>query len=197
MKYLTPFLFVVLFGYSVNAEVVFEGIPVKKILTSYETVETSKIESKEAKELNKTVISKIGDQYYWTSRNNKPLVKEQSGTYISYVSIDGSGYVRCYIPAMYELIEKLPPEKKAKEISYVEHVTLQFKSVTYYGNKSKGSSSSKIEVKVPDKSIFLDTNEWKPMRNPQVWAKNYQATKKKEWARVRNSLNYFSAIHDF
>ena len=69
MKYLNLLMFSVFFVCSVNAEVVFEGKPIKKITTSYQAVQTNKIDSKEAKELNKTVISKIGDKYKFKSKS--------------------------------------------------------------------------------------------------------------------------------
>src|SRR5262245_2929521 len=40
------------------------------------------------------VISRIGDRYYWASRENKLLKRVQSGAFTTFFAEDGSGYVR-------------------------------------------------------------------------------------------------------
>ena len=57
--------------------------------------------------------------------------------------------------------------------------------------KSESSSSSKIEVNTPGKTIFLDANKWFPMSNTQDWAKNYQSKEKKEWQEFNTVLTIF------
>lgn len=45
-----------------------------------------------------TVISKIGDNYYWASRKNVPMVKVGDGAFTIYVAITGAGYVKVIKP---------------------------------------------------------------------------------------------------
>ena len=86
----------------------------------------------------KCTITKIDDKYYWTSRENVELIPIASGALITYLAINGSGYVRLVKPEMKGEVKKLgaiagDPEAK---FDYVEHLLLGLKSVTYYG-KSK------------------------------------------------------------
>jgi hypothetical protein len=77
------------------------------------------------------VISQIGDDYYWASRENKPLVLIEGVAFITFIAADGSGYIRV----------TMPNRKKAAavtggteaEFDYVEHLLIGLRSVTYYG----------------------------------------------------------------
>jgi hypothetical protein len=40
------------------------------------------------------VIRRIGDKYYWASRENVEMVKLESGAFVTYIALNGSGYVR-------------------------------------------------------------------------------------------------------
>jgi hypothetical protein len=77
------------------------------------------------------VISKLGDEYYWASRENVRMVRVESGAFITYVAINGSGYVRQIVPAM-KAVASLSGGTESK-FDYVEHLLIGLKSVTYYG----------------------------------------------------------------
>jgi hypothetical protein len=77
------------------------------------------------------VISRIGDELYWASRENVPMVAVDSGAFIVYIAATGAGYVKVIRPNMKE-IASLMGETEAK-FDYVEHITLGLRSVTYYG----------------------------------------------------------------
>ena len=125
---------VLLLPVSTAAEVVFYGQPVKKITTTYESSDAQLLIPSRAREYAVTITSEEG-RFFWASRENKPLERTESGTYITYHAMDGSGYVRIYQPIMYEMMSQLPPEQRAREIGYVEHLVYQFGSITYYGDK--------------------------------------------------------------
>jgi hypothetical protein len=38
------------------------------------------------------VISKIGDDYYWASRENTAIIRVESGVFITFLAVNGSGY---------------------------------------------------------------------------------------------------------
>lgn len=40
------------------------------------------------------VISRIGEEYYWASREDTPLSRVESGAFITFVASNGAGYVR-------------------------------------------------------------------------------------------------------
>ena len=82
-----------------QARTVFAGIPSVKI--SEEGVERlpENLSRDQAVNLG-CVISRIGDDYYWASRENTALVRIESGAFITFLAVDGSGYVRTVAPGM-------------------------------------------------------------------------------------------------
>jgi hypothetical protein len=49
----------------------------------------------------RVVIFQIGDEYYWASRENIPLVAiDGGGAYVTYLSVNGHGYGRVVKPEM-------------------------------------------------------------------------------------------------
>ena len=78
------------------------------------------------------VISKIGDRFYWASRENAPMIEvDGGGAYITYVAVNGSGYVRVLKADMKKAAAIV--DDTAAKFDYVEHLVLGLKSVTYYG----------------------------------------------------------------
>ena len=77
------------------------------------------------------VISQIGDNYYWASRENTPLVAIDAGAFVTYFAVNGSGYVRVIKPEMKGAASLLGgPEA---QYDYVEHLLQGLRSITYYG----------------------------------------------------------------
>jgi hypothetical protein len=77
------------------------------------------------------VISQIGDNYYWASRENTPLVAIDAGAFVTYFAVNGSGYVRVIKPGMKSAVSLLEPA--AAQYDYVEHLLQSLHSITYYG----------------------------------------------------------------
>lgn len=117
-----------------GAEVVFYGQPAKKVTTTHEATDTEALTPESASQLAVTITFQDG-KYYWASRSNKPLFRSESGSYITFHAVDGSGYIRVYQPFMYELMAQLPPGQRDREIGYVEHLVHMFGSITYFGHK--------------------------------------------------------------
>jgi hypothetical protein len=73
------------------------------------------------------VVSQIGDDYYWASRENKPMVRIEATAYTTFVAVDGAGYVKVVKPdrkATAALVDEA-----AERFDYVEHLTLGLRSV--------------------------------------------------------------------
>jgi hypothetical protein len=77
------------------------------------------------------VIHNKGGRYYWASRENKELVRTSSGSFMTFMARDGSGYVRI-----------IPPDRKAaaalmsetaNKYDYIEHLLMGLVTITYYG----------------------------------------------------------------
>ncbi len=80
------------------------------------------------------VISRIGNNYYWASRENTPLGSVESGAFVTFVAVNGSGYVRIIKPEMKKAASLMSETEDLYD--YVEHLLIGLRSVTYYG-KSK------------------------------------------------------------
>jgi hypothetical protein len=77
------------------------------------------------------IVSQIGDSYYWASRESIELVAIESGAFITFVAVNGAGYIKMVKPEMKAAASLAGPTEK--QFDYVEHLTLGLRSVTYYG----------------------------------------------------------------
>jgi hypothetical protein len=80
------------------------------------------------------VVSRIGDAYYWASRENRPMIRNEGPGYVTYVSPDGSGYVKILKPEMKSVVSMLKPTEAA--FDYLEHMSLGLSTMTYFGSRS-------------------------------------------------------------
>ena len=117
-----------------NENIVFSGTPIVKISEGGIDRVVDNIKGERAMEF-RCVISKVGERYYWLTRENKELVKISSGAYDTFVALNGSGYVRI-IPKDMKGAASLLGGTEGK-FDYVEHLLLGLRSVTYYGNATK------------------------------------------------------------
>jgi hypothetical protein len=118
-------------GYG-QSRTVFAGIPSLKISEGgvERTPETTMTRT-QAANLH-CVISQIGEDYYWASRENKPMVRiDSGGAYITFLAVDGAGYVRIVKPEL-KKAAALASETEER-FDYVEHLLSGLRSVTYYG----------------------------------------------------------------
>ncbi|MDD5134171.1 MAG: hypothetical protein PHP01_02015 [Phycisphaerae bacterium] len=118
-------------GYSQEAEkIIFSGIPVLKISEGGVSRVVEDVKEDKALEF-KCTITKIGDKYFWTSRDNVELIRIQSRAYLTFVATSGAGYVRIILPEMKDAAALI--DETEKRYDYVEHMLIGLKSVTYYG----------------------------------------------------------------
>jgi len=123
-----PFLFINLtFGQS---KIEFVGIPKTKISEAGTSRSIDNIDQTTSSKF-RCVIHKNGEKYYWVSRENKEMVKVNSNAFDTYISLDGSGFVRIIKKGMKETVSLMGETET--EFDYVEHLLLGLKSVTYYG----------------------------------------------------------------
>jgi len=115
-----------------ESQTVFKGIPSIKISEAGASRKPEKLKRKEAVNLS-CVISKIGNDYYWASRENTPLTRTESGSFITYTASNGSGYIRV-IKSGGKKTASLMSETE-KKFDYVEHLLLGLRTITYFGVK--------------------------------------------------------------
>lgn len=77
------------------------------------------------------VISKIGDNFYWASRENVPMVQVDSGAFVTYIALNGAGHVRVVKSERKAEARLMSPTEA--QFDYVEHALIGLRSVTYYG----------------------------------------------------------------
>lgn len=119
---------------STNGTVVFEGTPRKKVEVAFLGAREEKLNSDQSFEFQVRILERNG-KYYWATREMRELKRIEGPTYITYLELRGAGYIRTFQPFVYEMMKKLTPEQRKEEIGYVEHVVLQFSSITYFGDR--------------------------------------------------------------
>ena len=110
-------------------EIILSGVPAIKISEggTDRVVENLKAEEASAAECT---ITKVGDKYFWASRNNVELTPIQSGAFITFVATSGVGYVRMILPDLKEAVAVASADEAEKKFDYVEHMLLGLRSVT-------------------------------------------------------------------
>ena len=109
----------------------FSGVPRVKVSEGGTDRSTDQITADREKDSG-VVIRKIGDQYFWATRSNKELIPHAGGAFITFVAVDGAGYVRVITQEGKSAAAQLSPAEQ--KFDYVEHVLVGLRSVTYYGN---------------------------------------------------------------
>jgi hypothetical protein len=131
-KIIITFLFL-LFANSCYAQsFIFNGKPSLKIVGGVE---------RDVEKLDKTksnnsicVIKEIDGKYYWQTRENKPLMMVESGAFIIFYPIDGSGYIRIINPTFKDAASLMSSTEKTYD--YIEHIVLGLRTITYYGKSN-------------------------------------------------------------
>ena len=122
-------------SYSQEAEdIIFSGTPVIKISEGGATRVVEDLKGAKAIEAECTV-TKIGDKYFWKTRDNVELILVQSGAFATFVATSGAGYIRVILPDRKEAASLM--DETEKKYDYVEHMLIGLRSVTYYGNSEQ------------------------------------------------------------
>jgi hypothetical protein len=61
------------------------------------------------------------------------MTRHQSGIYFTYVAASGAGYVRVLTEEARSMVESLPAAERDRQFLYMEHLTIHFGSITYFG----------------------------------------------------------------
>jgi hypothetical protein len=76
-------------------------------------------------------ISKIGDRYFWASRDNLELFRSEEGSFVTFFAVNGAGYVR--VIKANERLSNSALSNIEHDFDYVEHIIIGLRSNTYYG----------------------------------------------------------------
>ena len=113
------------------AETVFHGRPSVKIQEDGVDRAVEKVSSEKAAGFE-CVISRIGDTYYWASRENRAMRRLEGPGYITYLAMDGSGYVKIVKADVKATVGLVKLAEAA--FDYVEHMPFGLTTITYYGS---------------------------------------------------------------
>jgi hypothetical protein len=79
-----------------------------------------------------TYFTQVDGKFIWTSRENKPLVKiDTGGAFLMFLAVDGSGYIRLIKPNFKNAASVMSSTEKS--FDYIEHLLMGLRTVTYYG----------------------------------------------------------------
>ena len=109
----------------------FTGIPSVKVTEGGVERNAEKIEQSKAMIVT-CVIKEIDGKFIWASRENKPLVKiDTGGAFLIFLAVDGSGYIRLIKPNFKNTASLMSSTEKS--FDYIEHLLLGLRTITYYG----------------------------------------------------------------
>jgi len=98
--------------------VVLKGTPIIQNKSSVEESGNFPLtESQQAE--SRLIITKKGQKYYWTTRQDRELTKHESGMYTIFLETKGAGYVKAM--------------KTADKVIYMEHLSIGLETITYWG----------------------------------------------------------------
>ena len=130
------FLFVLAFSFFTNFCIAqsfsFTGIPSVKVSEGGIERNAEKIEQSKALSVA-CIVKEIDGKFFWETRGNKPLLKIDSGAFVIFLAVDGSGYIRLIKPSLKGAASTM--SNTEKNFDYVEHLILGLRSVTYYGKE--------------------------------------------------------------
>ncbi len=108
----------------------FTGLPSVKVTEGGIERSAEKIEQSKAISVV-CIVKEIEGKFFWETRGNKPLLRIDSGAFVIFLAVDGSGYVRLIKPSLKEATSLM--SNTEKNFDYVEHLILGLRTVTYYG----------------------------------------------------------------
>lgn len=98
--------------------IVASGLPIKKSMCDISGCKEIPITLENQASFRLSIIS-VKDNYFWASRDKKPLIASSSDDFYNFVAPTGEGYIKI-------------SSEEGKTV-YVEHMTLGFKNITYWG----------------------------------------------------------------
>ena len=112
--------------------VIFHGIPSKRIERTADFSRSEIITGIESQS-SAVRITKVGDKYFWASRDGIELQHYTDGIYVTYFAVDGSGYIRTLSDTVRNVYQKQSDDTQVGQAMYVEHVIIGLESITFYG----------------------------------------------------------------
>jgi hypothetical protein len=104
-------------------EVVFRGVPSVRVSSAPDGDSRQTLDEGAGKK-NECVIVRRGKKYLWASRDNAELNRVDSGQFTYFIHARGAGYIKVFNGSR---------EASKAPADYVEHVSVEFNAITYWG----------------------------------------------------------------
>lgn len=112
-----------------DAKLVFAGKPLVRVQDAGLDRNSSEVTPTQAKEFE-VLVTQDGEDFFWASRENKPLLRMESQNFVTFVAIDGVGYIKIAKPHTVQLLKQKMPNYP---FTYIEHMTAGLTAHTYFG----------------------------------------------------------------
>lgn len=109
-----------------------EGVPQVRIVIDNGVPRRETLRVEQQREFVMRIVER-GGRYFWASREMTEMSRSESGSYVTYTALNGSGFVKTYALHMRRMAELLPEQDRRREIRYIEQVSLGFTTFTYVG----------------------------------------------------------------
>ena len=126
---------------------VFVGYPSVKTQVQGDTIARWPMQGQESTEYACRIVIDEDGNYFWASREMKPMVKAVSGIYVTYIS--DAGYVRTYVDRLWtDLASDTLLQNTARVIptdmgfEYMENLYTGLAGIVYHGRRSRFEKSS-------------------------------------------------------
>lgn len=113
-----------------QTEIVLNGLPTLRV-SENGVVRTVENIAPEDAAVEACLIQRIGNHYYWATHENVQVTRFEHGSFVTFVAMDGSGYVRLLDPDARSIFDGL--NRTDGDYHYVEHHVLGMTTVTYFG----------------------------------------------------------------
>lgn len=115
-------------GLAANDGVIFQGFPFHRVVIEEIDKPRAELIPEEKKAEFRIEIVRKDGEFFWASREDKPLVYiGRSGLFETWLAAGGSGYIRIAPQAAND------PSADATQFVYMEHLVNRLGSVTYWG----------------------------------------------------------------
>lgn len=112
-----------------QTQLVLQGTPSSRTTSSSEGSTDESLTEAQKNEFQ-LLITKVGDEYIWASREQKHLDHYKSGAFHYFVDPTGGGYIKVFDQSVLPDFLRDPTKPR---ILYLEHLSLWLQTTTYWG----------------------------------------------------------------
>ena len=113
-----------------QTQLVLQGTPSKRTSSSDEGSTDETLTEAQKNEF-RLLITKVGDEYIWASREQKQLVHHKSGAFHYFIDPQGGGYIKVYDQ---NVLPEFMRDSTKPRFLYLEHLSLWLETTTYWGS---------------------------------------------------------------